>query len=151
MNQLDVKLAEIEVSYKPLRVNHPIIRCSKDAYTCLVKSFPEETISLQERFVVAYLNRANRIMGVYELSQGGITGTVADPRLILGVALKSAAVGIILAHNHPSGNKQPSVQDKEITRKINDACKLLDISLIDHLIIVPDAGDYYSFMDEGLL
>ena len=151
MNNLTVKLAEIEVSYKPLRVNHPVIRSSTDAYSCLRNSFPEETISLQEKFVVGYLNRANRIMGIYEMSQGGITGTVADPRLILGVALKSAAVGIILAHNHPSGSKQPSVQDKEITRKINEACKLLDITLVDHLIIVPEAGDYFSFMDEGLL
>jgi DNA repair protein RadC len=84
----------------------------------LLKFFPEETISLQERFVAAYVNRANRLIGVCNISTGGITGTVADPKLIIAVALKSAATGIILAHNHPSGNLQPSEADKEITKKI---------------------------------
>ena len=80
----------------------------------------------------------------------GITGTVADPKLILGLALKSAATGIILAHNHPSGNLQPSIQDKDITKKIQEACKLLDITLLDHLIVVPEDA-YFSFADEGFL
>jgi DNA repair protein RadC len=144
------KLAEIEVSYRPKKVQHPIIKSSADAYSHLLKFFSDETISLQEQFVVGYVNRANRLMGVYEMSRGGITGTVADPKLILGVALKSAATGIILAHNHPSGNLQPSIQDKEITKKIQQACKLLDITMLDHLIVVPEAS-YFSFADEGLL
>ena len=80
----------------------------------------------------------------------GITGTVADPKLILGVALKSAATGIILAHNHPSGNLQPSTADLEITKKIESACKFLDIKLLDHIIISP-TGQFYSFIDEGVL
>ena len=150
MNNTTTKLAEIEVSYRPKKVHHPIIKSSADVYYHLLKFFPEETISLQESFVVLYTNRANRIIGVYEMSRGGITGTVADPKLILGVALKSAATGVILAHNHPSGNLQPSIQDKEITRKIKEACKLLDITLMDHLIVVPEDA-YFSFADEGLL
>lgn len=89
-------------------------------------------------------------MGVYEASKGGITGTVVDVRLILSVALKSAATGIILAHNHPSGNLQPSENDKSITRKIEQACSLLDIKLLDHLIICPEKS-FLSFADEGLL
>ena len=150
MNNSTTKLAEIEVSYRPKKVHHPIIKSSADAYYHLLKFFPEETISLQESFVVLYTNRANRIIGVYEMSKGGITGTVADPKLILGVALKSAATGIILAHNHPSGNLEPSIQDKTITSKIKEACKLLDIVLLDHIIVVPE-DTYYSFADEGLL
>ena len=150
MNNTTIKLAEIEVSYKPKNVHHPIIKSSADVYYHLLKFFPVETISLQEQFVVGYVNRANRLMGVYEMSKGGITGTVADPKLILGVALKSAATGIILAHNHPSGNLQPSTQDKDITKKIQEACKLLDITLLDHLVVVPEDA-YFSFADEGLL
>jgi DNA repair protein RadC len=150
MNNTTTKLAEIEVSYRPQKVHHPLIKSSVDVYIHLLKFFPEETISLQEQFVVGYVNRANRLMGVYEMSKGGITGTVADPKLILGVALKSAATGIILAHNHPSGNLQPSIQDKDITKKIQEACKLLDITLLDHLIVVPE-DTYFSFADEGLL
>ena len=150
MSNTTTRLAEIEVSYRPKKSQHPLIKSSADAHYHLLKFFPEETISLQEQFVVGYVNRANRIMGVYEMSKGGITGTVADPKLILGVALKSAATGIILAHNHPSGNLQPSIQDKDITKKIQEACKLLDITLLDHLIVVPEDA-YFSFADEGLL
>lgn len=88
------------------------------------------------------------MLGVYPLSTGGITGTMVDIRLILSVALKEAATGIILAHNHPSGNLQPSSADRDLTAKIKDACKYFDISLLDHLIIAPDRK-YYSFADEG--
>ena len=98
-----------------------------------------------------YLNAARRILGIYRLSIGGITGTVADPRLILGTALKVAASQIIISHNHPSGNLQPSRQDEELTRKINEACKLMDIRLSDHVIISPKEGEYFSFADEGLI
>jgi DNA repair protein RadC len=143
-------VAEISVSYKPSKAHKPIIKSSEDVYFHLLKFFPEDTIALHETFVVGYLNRANRLIGVYELSKGGITGTVADPRLVLSVALKTAATGIILAHNHPSGNLQPSSQDKDITKKIQEACKLLDITLLDHLIVVADDA-FYSFADEGQL
>ncbi len=85
----------------------------------------------------------------YQLSKGGITGTIADVRLILSVALKTLATGLILAHNHPSGNLKPSEADKKITNKIRQAAKLLDIELMDHIIISNEG--YYSFMDEGVL
>ena len=111
---------------------------------------PAKTISLQERFVAMYLNRSNRVIGVYHMSTGGITGTVVDIRLLLSVALKTAATGIILAHNHPSGNLKPSEADKELTSKIIKASGYMDIKLLDHLIIVPE-GKYLSFTEEGLL
>ena len=141
-------VAEIEVVYKPAISDKPIISSSLDAYNVLVNFFPSETLCLQERFVAMYLNRSNRVIGVYPMSVGGITGTVVDVRLLLSVALKTAATGIILAHNHPSGNLKPSEADKEITNKIKSACKLMDIELLDHLIISPVGS--YSFADESI-
>jgi DNA repair protein RadC len=143
-------LSEIHVSYKPgLTSSTTTINNSQNAYEILKSLFPADTISLQEQFVVLYLNRANRVIGSYQLSKGGITGTIADVRLILSVALKTLASGLILAHNHPSGNLKPSEADKQITSKIRQAAKLLDIELMDHIIISNEG--YYSFMDEGIL
>lgn len=102
-----------------------------------------------EVFAVLFLNQANKIIHFEVISKGGITGTVADPRIILRMALEFVAVGIILCHNHPSGNLNPSNADKAITKKIGDAASLMDIKLLDH-IIVSDEG-YYSFMEEGLI
>ena len=150
MIKTQTKVAEISVSYKPSNAHKPLIKSSDDAYFHLLKFFPEDTIALYESFVVGYLNRANRLIGIYELSKGGITGTISDPRLVLSVALKTAATGIILAHNHPSGNIQPSTADKEITQKIKSACSIFDITVLDHLIIVPE-GKYLSFNEELML
>jgi DNA repair protein RadC len=102
-----------------------------------------------EVFAVVFLNRANKINHFQIISQGGITGTVADPRIILRKALEQDAVSIILCHNHPSGSLKPSRADEELTFKIKEAAKYFDIKVLDHLI-VSDAG-YYSFADEGLL
>ncbi len=87
--------------------------------------------------------------GIYQLSSGGITGTVVDIRLLFAVVLKSISVGIILCHNHPSGKLKPSETDIQITRKIKNASEYLDIKLLDHLILTPD-GSYFSFADNGL-
>jgi DNA repair protein RadC len=144
------KVAEIEVSYRPAISNKPIITSSLDAYNVIKEFIPASTIALQEQFVCMYLNRANRVIGVYNLSMGGITGTVADTRLVLGIALKVAATGIILAHNHPSGNLKPSSADEALTEKIKTAASFMDILVSDHLILSAN-GEYYSFADEGLL
>lgn len=149
MKKMFNNAAEIEVVYKPAISDKPIISSSLDAYNVLVKFFPIETLCLQERFVAMYLNRSNRVIGVYPMSVGGITGTVVDVRLLLSVALKTAATGVILAHNHPSGNLKPSEADKELTIKIREACKLMDIQLLDHLIISSTGS--YSFEDETRL
>jgi len=149
MQALTENVAEIQLSYRPTCRLGPVISSSQDAYEELLKWFPEETISLQERFVALYLNRANRVLGAYLASSGGITGTVADPRLIMTVALKSAAVSIILSHNHPSGNLKASAADIQLTKKIQEAGQLLDIQVVDHLILSYDG--YYSFADEGNL
>ena len=102
-----------------------------------------------EVFGVLFLNQANRVNHFEIISQGGITGTVADPRIILRKALEEEAVNIILCHNHPSGNLKPSRADEELTQKIKEAARYLDIKVLDH-IIVSDQG-YYSFADEGIL
>ena len=150
MTKTLTKAAEIKVSYHPKNSTNPVIRNSDEAYYHLLRFFPENTISLNERFVVGYLNRMNKLIGVYEVSKGGITGTVVDVRLVLSVALKVAATSVLLAHNHPSGNLQPSEADKELTKKIKEACKLFDISVLDHMILSSE-GKYYSFTEEGLL
>jgi DNA repair protein RadC len=122
---------------------------SKDSYDFLKKVFDKNTIQLQESFVVLYLNRANQILGYYKHSVGGIAGTVADPRIIFATGVASASSGIILSHNHPSGNLNPSQADIELTRKIKEGGKLLEIQLLDHVIVT--RASYYSFADEGLI
>ena len=102
MKQTKERVAEIQVSYLPTTNKKPVVKTAFDAFIELIEFFPTGTISLHERFVAMYLNRSNRVLGVYELSKGGITGTVVDLRLLLSVALKVAATGIILCHNHPS-------------------------------------------------
>lgn len=102
-----------------------------------------------EVFAVLFLNRANRVNHFQIISEGGITGTVADPRIILKKALEEDAVSLILCHNHPSGSLKPSKADEELTLKIKEAARYFDIKVLDH-VIVSDEG-YYSFADEGIL
>lgn len=102
-----------------------------------------------EIFAVIFLNRANKVNHFEIVSAGGITGTVADPRVILKKALEENAVSIILCHNHPSGSLKPSRADEELTTKIKEAAKYFDIKVIDHIIVSEDG--YYSFADEGIL
>ncbi|MES2777684.1 MAG: DNA repair protein RadC [Bacteroidota bacterium] len=104
---------------------------------------------MKEVFVVLFLNAANKINGYHIISTGGITGTVADPRLIIKKALEENATRIVLSHNHPSGSTRPSEADISLTKKIRDASKLMDIMVLDHIIIGNDR--YYSFADEGLM
>lgn len=149
MKQTTNKVAEIEVSFRPDIYRKPVIKSGFDAYTELIEFFPPNTIALQERFLVMYLNHCNRVLGVFEVSKGGITSTVVDLRLLISVALKVAATGVVLCHNHPSGNLKPSVHDMDITRQIAEACKYFDIRVKDHLIISPDRK-FFSMAEEGL-
>ncbi len=152
MNQPEwSKVAEVELVYKTKvkTSERPLIKSSKDCYATFMKVWDENRIEFQEEFKVLLLNRANHVMGVYEASSGGITGTVADPRLILAAAVKSLSVSIVLGHNHPSGSLRPSSADEELTRKIREAAKYHDIRVVDHIIVCNEG--YYSFADEGLL
>jgi DNA repair protein RadC len=145
------QVAEIELVYKSKvkASQRPQTRTAKDCYEVLKQSWDENKIDLLEEFKIMLLNRAYRVLAIYELSKGGMTGTVADPRLIFTAALKANAAYIVLAHNHPSGYVKPSHQDEALTAKIKCAGDFLEIKVLDHLIISSES--YFSFADEGLL
>lgn len=103
-----------------------------------------------ERFFILLLNRNNKVLGAHLVSIGGVAGTVVDPKVIFQAALLANASGVILCHNHPSGNLTPSPQDFEITKKVKEAGKFLDIAVSDHIILSPE-GSYFSFADEGMM
>ena len=143
--------SEVELVYKSKvkASERPQILSSKDAYEILMKIWDEGKIDFVEQFNILLVNRANKVLGVYKVSTGGITGTVADPRQIFAAALKANACGLVLAHNHPSGTLKPSKQDEQLTSKMKEAGSFLDIKVLDHLIVTSES--YYSFADEGLL
>jgi DNA repair protein RadC len=127
-------------------VQKSTIRSSADIAHYLQAQLRDKTY---EVFIVAFLNRANKIIHLETISEGGITATVVDTRIILKKALEQNAVNLVLCHNHPSGSLQPSRADELLTQKIKQAALLLDIGVIDHVIVSEDG--YYSFADEGLL
>ncbi len=122
------------------------INSSKDAFN-FMQPFLED-LSYEE-FWVIYMNRSNRITDQIKISQGGVSGTVIDVRIILKHAIEKLASNLIICHNHPSGNLQPSESDKQITNKLKEAAKFHDIQVLDHLIISDNS--YYSFADEGIM
>ncbi|MDX2443901.1 MAG: DNA repair protein RadC [Bacteroidales bacterium] len=132
------KLSESKEKYK--------IGGSKDAFNYM-QPFLED-LSYEE-FWVIYMNRSNRVIDQVKISQGGISGTVIDVRIILKHAIEKLASTIIICHNHPSGNLQPSKSDIQITSKLKEAAKFHDVELLDHLII--SDSSYYSFADEGII
>jgi DNA repair protein RadC len=142
-------LAEIKVSYNNPNPEKIKVTCSQVIYDLMLRQWDLNNIEYKEEAKLLLLNTANIVLGVFELSKGGISGTVVDIRIILGVALKSNASAIILIHNHPSGNIQPSNPDLIITNKLKQACDLLELKLLDHLIISKEG--YYSFTDSGIL
>lgn len=144
-------ISEIELSYKPIvkPSQRPKISNAKEAYRIFMEHWDVQRLELVEQFKVMFLNRANRLLGVLEISTGGTSGTVVDLKLVFAAALKCAAHAIIMCHNHPSGNMQPSGADIELTRKISAGAKLLDLQCVDHIIITTEG--HFSFAEEGLL
>lgn len=145
------EVAEIQLSYKSnvkpsLR---PKVVTSKDAYDILLEQWDASRIEFVEQFKVMLFNRAQRVLGIFEVSTGTTTAALADPRLIFAAAIKANAVSILMAHNHPSGDLQPSQPDIALTRKIREGGKLLEVQVVDHIILTTEG--YYSFADEGLL
>ncbi len=124
----------------------PQIRSSRDVYDVMASSLSDLA---HEEFWILLLNRANKVIHTQKISQGGIAGTVIDTRLIMKSALNNLASSIILSHNHPSGNLNPSQQDKNITYKLRDAGKIMDVQVLDH-VIISESG-FFSFADEGLM
>ncbi|PRY03676.1 DNA repair protein RadC [Pontibacter ummariensis] len=145
------KVAEIKLTYraKVKPSERPQVTSSTDCFKVLKESWDTGKLEFVEQFKVMLLNRANRVLGIYETSTGGVAGTVADPKLIFVAALKACASSIVLCHNHPSGNLKPSTADLQLTKKIKQGGELLDIAVLDHIILTSES--YYSLADEGLL
>lgn len=116
-----------------------------------IRQFYGDDIEIFESFFLLLLNNSNNTIGYAKISQGGITGTVVDVRIIAKYAVDSLATSVILAHNHPSGKTEPSRADRNITNKIKKGLEILDIRVLDHLVLSPEKGMYYSFADKGIL
>ena len=149
--KIPMEVAEIQLTYKSKvkAADRPQITCSGDAYWVLESNWSDQ-IELLEEFKALFLDRSNRVMALFPVSKGGISGTVVDLKLVFAAALKCKASAIILAHNHPSANIKPSRADIDLTKKFQQAGKVLDISVLDHLILSPE-GEYYSFSDELIM
>lgn len=142
MNQL----MEISVSYNTTNQQRIRITSHKEAYELIIKNWNLNIIEFQEECKVILMNKGNFVLGIFDVSKGGIDSSVVDIRIILSVALKCHATQLILVHNHPSGSLTPSNSDKNITEKLSKACDLLNLTLLDHLII--SKNDYYSLNKE---
>lgn len=149
-NLFTSNLAEISVSYnnKVKFSEMSKVTCSRDASDLLRRVWSNQ-IDHVEQFVVLCLNRANKVLGWSLVSSGGLAGTVADPKIIFQIALKSNASSVILAHNHPSGNTKPSEADIKLTKKLISAGSFLDLPVLDHVILTSEG--YFSFADEGMI
>jgi len=143
-------ISEIKIKYLPKKLNNGNVKIgnSDDAYQILLNHWNKDTLELQEEFKVLLLNNSNEVLGIYEMTRGGMTATLVDIKLLFAVALKSCATAIVTAHNHPSGKLKPSASDISIYQKIKNAAKLLDIQYLDNLIITKEGK--YSFTDEKL-
>ena len=122
------------------------INSSRDSYNVMRRHLMDLG---HEEFWIILLNQGGKVISTELISKGGLTGTVADPKIIFGIALKSNSSGILLAHNHPSGNLKPSSEDLKITRRLVEGGKLLNLAVLDHIILT--AHGFYSFADEGLI
>ncbi|WP_136468547.1 JAB domain-containing protein [Flagellimonas onchidii] len=147
---MGTQVNEISIRYKE-RIPAPFwkqIKCSKDAAELLFQTWNKDNIAVHESFKIVLLNNSNKVKGIYQISQGGITATLVDLRILFAVVLKTLSVGVILSHCHPSGKLEASDQDRQITDKIQKAAELFDVKILDHIIIAP-TGEYYSFADNG--
>lgn len=142
-------LPELTFKYKRGDFEKATLKSSYEAADFFRKLYDADLIEYREEMILLLLNRANTTIGFIKISSGGLTGTVCDSRMVFAAALKSGATGIMLSHNHPSGNTKPSDADIKLTALINTGAKTLDINLLDHIIITQSS--YYSFADEGLI
>lgn len=150
MTEYKTNIPEITLKYKTGDIKKVKISSASDGADYLKLMYDQDTIEISESAIVVYFNQALNSIGWFRVSQGGMTGTVIDVRLVLATALKCGAAGIMMSHNHPSGNTEPSESDKNLTQKLKEAGKIMDIRLIDHIILTAN-GSYFSFADEGLL
>ncbi|MEZ0611369.1 JAB domain-containing protein [Fibrella sp. WM1] len=145
------KVNEVEISYRnaiPYQ-DRLQITSSSTAYEILRAMWDDNRLELVKQFKILLLDQRNTCLGVSTISTGGRAACVVDPKIIFATALKAGASALILAHNHPSGNLTPSQQDRDLTRELKEGGRLLDITVLDHLIVTPRS--YRSFADEGLM
>ena len=143
-------ISEVEIHYKrPGIADRPKITSAQSAIEVFRTVFPTEKIDLKEFFYVLLLSRSNHVLGVAQIGVGSTVGTVVNVKEIFQLVLKANASGIILAHNHPSGNLKPSHSDRKITQKIANLATMLECQLLDHIILTSE--DYFSFADNGEL
>ncbi|HBG69673.1 MAG: hypothetical protein A2W93_12090 [Bacteroidetes bacterium GWF2_43_63] len=142
----EFRVKEVDLTFKEERLIFSRLVSSRDAYQ-FIKEVIFDGVEIQEHFVVLYMNHSNKVIGYYRHTKGTINSTQVDIEMIVAVGLKILAKGVILSHNHPSGNTEPSPQDRELTKKIKQAFKYFDIHVLDHIIATKN--DYYSFMDNG--
>lgn len=145
----NMQVAEVLVSYSPHIVSAQKISNSREIYSLITNHWNLNTIEMLEEVKIVLLNKANKVLGIYDLSKGGISSSIIDIKIVLSIALKTLASGVIIVHNHPSGNLIPSQADISITEKLKSACKIIELNLLDHLII--SSEDYFSFADEGMV
>lgn len=143
-----MEIAEVKMTYKTkVKASERVkINSSQTAHD-LLKPFFNEEMEYKELFYVMYLNRANKVIGIAKISEGGCSGTVADGKIIFQGALLANAQALVLAHNHPSGNLTPSNADLELTKKLVEFGNYIDLTILDHIILTSE--DYYSFADNG--
>lgn len=143
------KIMEVEIIYRAGRLkNSSQIQCAEDCYKVLKSLYDPRTIDYKEYFYVLLLNRSNYIIGASRIGEGSTIGVAVNLKEILQLALKSNSSGVVISHNHPSQSIIPSDADNKLTKRVKDACALMEITLIDHLIIT--SGDnYYSYANEG--
>lgn len=143
------KVSEIQVSYSNQGDKRITVKNSETVFEVALAHWDKNIIEYQEEVKLMLLNRANVILGIYDLSKGGVAGCSVDLKIILSIALKSNSSSIVLLHNHPSGKLEPSESDKLLTKKLKEACEIVDLVLLDHLIITKDS--FYSFNDNSIL
>ncbi len=144
-------VSEITLAYQPkVRLkDRPKVDCSRQVYEVLYRFWEKESLELAEHFQVMLLNRSNRVLGICTISKGGTSSTIVDAKLVFATALKANASSLIVSHNHPSGNLEPSAADRRLTGKLVEIGKALDLPVLDHIIVTVEG--YYSFADEGEL
>ncbi len=147
----DSQCSELSLTYKVSKeVKRYQIKSPKDSFDYIKQFFPEDS-NFRESFYAFYVDRSNNTLGYIEIGKGGKCGVVADVSMVIKGALDRNASGIGLTHNHPSNNMKASREDRVLTNKIKEACKIFSIELLDHVIISGDQEQYFSFANEGLI
>lgn len=139
----EIKLKRVKTSFKKAKIT------SSDSASAFARQFYFDDLTLYESFFIILLNNANNTIGYVKISQGGLTSTLADSRIIAKYCIDSLATAVILIHNHPSGQTKPSQGDKEVTEKIKRTLNIFDCKVLDHIILTET--DYYSFADNKLI